>query len=366
MIIKLNNAETMKRWDWERSEAKLFKQEIQYNQLNQRLSMSTKLINEFKNITISCISAMAVIDGTLSIGALFGIQYLVGQMNIPIIQLKSLLLGGGSAQLSLDRMQEFAEETDKNLAEKFKYIPEHGNIVFDNVSYAHKIASEQNQISNLSFSIERGKTTAIVGSSGSGKSSVLKLLLGIYKPDAGQIRIGNTNLNSLESKSWNKACSYVLQDSYIFSDSIAENIVLSDGYIDEERLRQATQLANINRFIEDLPMGYHTKIGKNGMDLSKGQLQRILLARAFYKKGDFFILDEATSALDGYNEIMILDSIEETFTDKTILIVSHRLSAVKSADHILVIEAGELVEEGTHSALMDKKGAYYRLFSSVY
>ena len=155
-------------------------------------------------------------------------------------------------------------------------------------------------------------------------------------------------------------------DSYIFSDSIAENIVLSDGYINEERLRQATHLANINRFIEDLPMGYHTKIGKNGMDLSKGQLQRILLARAFYKKGDFIILDEATSALDGYNEIMILDSIKETFTDKTTLIVSHRLSAVKSADHILVIESGELVEEGTHSALMDRKGAYYRLFSSVY
>lgn len=364
--IKLNNAETMKRWDWERSEAKLFKQEIQYNQLTQRLSMSTKLINEVKNIAISCISAMAVIDGTLSMGALFGIQYLVGQMNIPIIQLKSLLLGGGSAQLSLDRMQEFAVDTDKNSAEKFKYIPEHGNIVFDNVSYSHKIVSEQNQLTNLSFSIERGKTTAIVGSSGSGKSSVLKLLLGIYKPDAGQIRIGNTNLNSMESKSWNKACSYVLQDSYIFSDSIAENIVLSDGYINEERLRQATQLANINRFIEDLPMGYHTKIGKNGMDLSKGQLQRILLARAFYKKGDFIILDEATSALDGYNEIMILDSIEEIFKDKTILIVSHRLSAIKSADHILVIESGELVEEGTHSALIDKKGAYYRLFSSVY
>jgi ATP-binding cassette subfamily B protein len=364
--IKLNNAETMKRWDWERSEAKLFKQEIQFNQLTQRLSMSTKLINEIKNIAISCISAMAVIDGTLSLGALFGIQYLVGQMNIPIIQLKSLLLGGGSAQLSLDRMQEFAADTDKNSAEKFKYIPEHGNIVFENVSYSHKIASEQNQLSNLSFSIERGKTTAIVGSSGSGKSSVLKLLLGIYKPDAGQIRIGNTNLNSMESKSWNKACSYVLQDSYIFSDSIAENIVLSDGYIDEERLRQATQLANINRFIEDLPMGYHTQIGKNGMDLSKGQLQRILLARAFYKKGDFIILDEATSALDGYNEIMILDSIRETFTDKTTLIVSHRLSAVKSADHILVIESGELVEEGTHSILMDQKGAYYRLFSSVY
>jgi ATP-binding cassette subfamily B protein len=364
--IKLNNAETMKRWDWERSEAKLFKQEIQFNQLTQRLSMSTKLINEIKNIAISCISAMAVIDGTLSLGALFGIQYLVGQMNIPIIQLKSLLLGGGSAQLSLDRMQEFAADTAKNSAEKFKYIPEHGNIVFENVSYSHKIASEQNQLSNLSFSIERGKTTAIVGSSGSGKSSVLKLLLGIYKPDAGQIRIGNTNLNSMESKSWNKACSYVLQDSYIFSDSIAENIVLSDGYIDEERLRQATQLANINRFIEDLPMGYHTQIGKNGMDLSKGQLQRILLARAFYKKGDFIILDEATSALDGYNEIMILDSIRETFTDKTTLIVSHRLSAVKSADHILVIESGELVEEGTHSTLMDQKGAYYRLFSSVY
>jgi ATP-binding cassette, subfamily B, bacterial len=364
--IKLNNAETMKRWDWERSEAKLFKQEIQFNQLTQRLSMSTKLINEIKNIAISCISAMAVIDGTLSLGALFGIQYLVGQMNIPIIQLKSLLLGGGSAQLSLDRMQEFAADTAKNSAEKFKYIPEHGNIVFENVSYSHKIASEQNQLSNLSFSIERGKTTAIVGSSGSGKSSVLKLLLGIYKPDAGQIRIGNTNLNSMESKSWNKACSYVLQDSYIFSDSIAENIVLSDGYIDEERLRQATQLANINRFIEDLPMGYHTQIGKNGMDLSKGQLQRILLARAFYKKGDFIILDEATSALDGYNEIMILDSIRETFTDKTTLIVSHRLSAVKSADHILVIESGELVEEGTHSILMDQKGAYYRLFSSVY
>jgi ATP-binding cassette subfamily B protein len=364
--IKLNNAETMKRWDWERSEAKLFKQEIQFNQLTQRLSMSTKLINEIKNIAISCISAMAVIDGTLSLGALFGIQYLVGQMNIPIIQLKSLLLGGGSAQLSLDRMQEFAADTDKNSAEKFKYIPEHGNIVFENVSYSHKIASEQNQLSNLSFSIERGKTTAIVGSSGSGKSSVLKLLLGIYKPDAGQIRIGNTNLNSMESKSWNKACSYVLQDSYIFSDSIAENIVLSDGYINEERLRQATQLANINRFIEDLPMGYHTQIGKNGMDLSKGQLQRILLARAFYKKGDFIILDEATSALDGYNEIMILDSIRETFTDKTTLIVSHRLSAVKSADHILVIESGELVEEGTHSILMDQKGAYYRLFSSVY
>jgi ATP-binding cassette subfamily B protein len=364
--IKLNNAETMKRWDWERSEAKLFKQEIQFNQLTQRLSMSTKLINEIKNIAISCISAMAVIDGTLSLGALFGIQYLVGQMNIPIIQLKSLLRGGGSAQLSLDRMQEFAADTAKNSAEKFKYIPEHGNIVFENVSYSHKIASEQNQLSNLSFSIERGKTTAIVGSSGSGKSSVLKLLLGIYKPDAGQIRIGNTNLNSMESKSWNKACSYVLQDSYIFSDSIAENIVLSDGYIDEERLRQATQLANINRFIEDLPMGYHTQIGKNGMDLSKGQLQRILLARAFYKKGDFIILDEATSALDGYNEIMILDSIRETFTDKTTLIVSHRLSAVKSADHILVIESGELVEEGTHSILMDQKGAYYRLFSSVY
>jgi ATP-binding cassette subfamily B protein len=363
--IKLNNAETMKRWDWERSEARLFKQEIQYNQVSQRLALSTKLVNEVKNIAISCLSAKAVIDGTLSLGALFGIQYLVGQMNIPIIQLKALLLGGGSAQLSLDRMHELANVKDEPLPEKFKYIPEKGDILFEQVEFTHEGTSGQNQLTNLNFKIERGKTTAIVGSSGSGKSSILKLLLGIAKPDSGQIRIGNTNLNSLEAKSWNKACSYVLQDSYIFSDTIADNIVLSEGYINEERLRRSTQLANINRFIEDLPLGYHTKIGKNGMDLSKGQLQRILLARAFYKNGDFLILDEATSALDGYNELMILDSIEEEFKNKTKLIVSHRLSAVRSADNILVMESGELVEQGNHLSLMERKGAYYRLFSSV-
>ena len=362
--IRLNNAETIKRWDWERSEAQLFKQELNFSAIDQSMELGTKIVNELKNIVITCLAAYAVIEGNMSLGALFAIQYITGQMNAPVKHLKQLIIRNENARLSLDRLSEVSELKEEERGEKFKYIPEHGDIELENISFQHNYSNNNRQLKNITLNIQRGKTTAIVGSSGSGKTTLLKLLLGVNKSNEGQIRIGNTNLNSLDPKSWYKTCSYVLQDSYIFSNSIADNIAISDSYIDEVKLRKAAQLANINRFIEDLPMGYHTPIGKNGMGLSQGQIQRILLARAFYKNGDFLFLDEATSALDAYNEMLIMDSIKELFGEKTIVLVSHRLNTVKFADKIIVLEAGELVEEGTHEELIRNNGAYYRLFST--
>ena len=364
--IKLNNAETVKRWDWERSEAGLYKEGIQFLKLDQRMQLGGRVISEIQNILITCFASLAVIRGEISLGALFAIQYLLGQSKEPIRSLLDLFLVSQEAKLSLDRLGEIYQlPVEENIAEKFKYIPEIGNLSTSSVSFDYQYATgEESCLKDLSLQIKRGEFTAIVGSSGSGKSTLLKLLLGIYSPDKGQVTIGDTSLQSFSGKSWRSKCAALLQDSYIFSDSIAENIALSDAYIDEKKLLNAAKVANIHRFIESLPMGFHTPVGEHGIGLSEGQKQRILLARAVYKDADFYFLDEATNGLDVYNEMIVMDNLKEFLEGKTAVMVTHRLSTVLHADRVIVLEKGEWVESGKVEELMERKGVFYQLFNN--
>ena len=360
--IKLNNAETQKRWEWERSEASLVRASMNYLGINQRQRLGASVINELKNIFITVFAAKAVIDGQMSIGVLFAIQYIIGQLNEPVHQLVDFIRAFQDARISLQRMNEIhLREDEENPEEKIAVLPENRSLSFENVTFRYGGASDVPVLKNISLKIEAGKTTAIVGSSGSGKTTLLKLLLNIYQPTVGFVKLGDIKLSNFQSWLWREKSGAVLQDGYIFSDNIARNIALGDDIIDERRLMEACRIANIQVFIESLPLGYNTKIGAEGVGLSQGQRQRLLIARALYKNPEYLFFDEATSSLDAYNEMIVMENLQEFFHQKTIVIVAHRLSTVMNADRILVLEEGEIVEEGTHQELTEKRGAYYYL-----
>ena len=360
--IKLHNAETQKRWDWERSEAKLFRTSMSYLAVNQRQRLGVQIINELKNILITVFSAKAVIDNQMSLGELVAIQYIIGQLNSPLNQLMEFVRAAQDAKISLERMNEVhLRENEENPEEKITILPENGSIRLENVSFQYGGPGSMQILKNVDFTIEKGKTTAIVGSSGSGKTTILKLLLNIYKPSEGMIRLGDISLHNFQNKFWRSKCGAVMQDGYIFSDTIARNIALGDEIVDNYKLIEAAKVANIQMFIESLPLGYNTKIGSEGMGLSAGQKQRLLIARAIYKNPSYFFFDEATNALDAYNEMIIMENLAEFFEHKTVVIVAHRLSTVMNADRIIVLEKGEVVEEGTHEELYNEQGTYYTL-----
>ncbi len=360
--IKLHNAEKQKRWQWERIQAKLFRVSMGYLALEQRQRAGAIVINESKNILITFIAAKAVVEGNMTLGMMVATQYIIGQLNAPLEQLVQFIQMAQDAKISLERLNEIHEREDENVnTNPITYIPDNGDLLLCNVSFRYGGAHSAMVLKNINLRIERGKTTAIVGTSGSGKTTILKMLLGFYAPTEGAVRLGDISIQLILQKLWRSRVGAVMQDGYIFTETIAQNIALGDEIIDKKRLLRAVKVANIQSFIEGLPLGYNTKIGDDGVGLSQGQKQRLLIARAIYKEPEFIFFDEATNALDAFNELVIMDNLNEFFYQKTVVIVAHRLSTVKNADKIIVLDKGEIIEEGSHSELTMLRGAYYNL-----
>jgi len=366
--IKLNNSEKKRRWEWEGIQIKLFKLSIKNLSVAQIQQLGGDFINTFKNIIISFLSAKAVIDGDITLGGMMSIQYIIGQLNAPINNFIGFIQTFQNALISVQRLSEiYNKEDEENYNElRIKELPINKTITFHNLSYRYGASTMPTVLNNLNVSIPEGKVTAIVGASGSGKTTLLKMLLKFYKPISGSIKIGNLELNNFHAGFWRSKCGIVMQDGYLFGDTISRNIAESepDGIIDKNKLAHAVQVANLTDFIENLPLGYNTKVGPIGVNISGGQKQRVLIARAVYKNPHYLFFDEATSALDANNEKIIMENLGEFYKGKTVVIVAHRLSTVKNADNILVLNNGEIAESGTHDDLVKLNGLYYSLIKN--
>ena len=361
--IKLNNCEKQKRWEWESIQAKLFKVSIKSLTLEQSQEVGGTFIDQTKNIIISFLAASAVIKGDMTLGMMMAMQYIIGQLNAPILQLISFIQETQDASISLERLGEIHERKDEEPDEeqRIREIPDNAGIEFRNVTFQYDGLHSAKVLDNVSFRIPPNKVTAIVGASGSGKTTMLKMMLGFYHPVSGEVLLGDTALKNYSENCWRRFCGSVMQEGYIFSDSIAGNIGISDEYPDMTRVRKAAEVSNIKEWIESLPLGYNTKIGVDGHGLSTGQKQRILIARAAYKNAKFLFFDEATNSLDANNERAIMENLDKLFRDKTVVIVAHRLSTVRNADNIIVLDNGRIAEQGTHDELTRMKGKYYTL-----
>jgi ATP-binding cassette subfamily B protein len=361
--IKLNNCEKQKRWEWERIQARLFKVSVKGLMLQQNQMAGSTLINQAKNILISFIAAKAVIEGNMTLGMMMAVQYIIGQLNSPINEFIGFIQAGQDAKISLERLGEIHknEEEEQAGVVTLDELPAKRDIAISNLSFHYEGPKSPRVLNNINLVIPENKITAIVGASGSGKTTLIKLLLGFYPPADGKIEVDNVNLNSLNMEMWRQNCGTVMQDGFIFSDTIANNIAIGVDVPDKAKLAQAVKVANIDDFIESLPLRYNTKIGQEGSGLSQGQKQRILIARAVYKNPEFLFFDEATNSLDANNEKVILENLNSFYEGKTVITVAHRLSTVKSAHQIVVLDKGEVVETGTHEELTKKKGAYYQL-----
>jgi ATP-binding cassette subfamily B protein len=360
--IKLNNCEKQKRWDWENIQAKLFKVSIKGLALSQYQQTGAFFINETKNILISFISAYSVIKGDMTLGMMMAVQYIIGQLNSPLNQMISFIQSAQDAKISLERLGEIhnkEDEDDPNM-EKVTLLPEDKAINIKDLSFKYNPLSPE-VLQNINVTIPEGKITAIVGMSGSGKTTLVKLLLGFYPPTTGEIKIGETALQNISHKLWREKCGAVMQDGFIFSDSIANNIAVGVERINKNQLFHAVKVANIQDLLDSLPLGYNTKIGQEGSGISQGQKQRILIARSVYKNPDYLFFDEATNSLDANNEKVIMENLNQFFHGKTVVIVAHRLSTVKNADQIVVLNQGKITEIGTHQELTERKGEYYQL-----
>lgn len=360
--IKLHNAERQKRWSWEHIQTKLFNIEVK-NLKNQQLQiLGSNAINEFKNILVTAFAAKLVIDGEITLGVMLAISYILGQLNGPVSEIISFINSVQDAKISLNRLSEIhnKDEEESNESSKITDIDKDAEITISDLNFRYVGVSE-NVLRNLSLVIPANKTTAIVGASGSGKTTLMKLLLKFYDPQNGNIQFGNYDLKDISQYAWRKKCGVVMQEGYIFNDSIANNIAIGHDKLDLQKLNKALEVANIREFIEKLPLGHKTKIGIEGIGLSTGQKQRILIARAVYKNPKIIYFDEATSALDAKNERVIMENLNAFFKDRTAVIIAHRLSTVKNADQIVVLHEGTIVEKGTHPELIKLKGYYYRL-----
>lgn len=364
--IKLHNAERQKRWSWERIQAKLFRINVDYLATDQMQRAGAAFINEGKNILISFIAAKAVMDGHMTLGMMLAVQYIIGHANAPLESLVQFLLAAQEAKISLERMNEIHEKPDERPKEAIRVstLPDDGDLWAENISFRYGGPHDPLVLRNISLIIPQGKITAIVGSSGSGKTTLIKLLLNFYTPTEGTIRLGDINLNHIEPALWRSQCGAVMQDGFLFSDTIARNIALGFDTINQRQLIYAAKVANIHTFIEALPLSYNTRIGPDGVGLSQGQRQRILIARAVYKNPRYFFFDEATNALDAYNERLIMQNLRQVFENRTVVIVAHRLSTVRHADNIVVLDKGEIAEQGTHDELTLRRGLYYDLIKN--
>ena len=361
--IKLQNCEQRRRWEWEDVQADLFQVNMKSLKLQQIQEAGSIFINEVKNIIITVLAATAVIHGQMTLGMMLAVQYIIGQLNAPVEQLMNFLYSLQDVKISLEHINEIHEmENEENNKDALSAFHDRDkSLSFKNADFKYDPHNPNKTLDGISITIPEGKVTAIVGTSGSGKTTMIKLLLGYYPLLAGEITIGSTDLQKYNLKWWRKHCGVVMQDGVIFSESIARNIAVDDGEIDKECLLQAARIACIDSYIQTLPLKYNTLIGQDGIGLSQGQKQRILIARAVYKNPDYIFLDEATNALDANNERAIVENLMEFYKGKTVVIVAHRLSTVKNADQLIVIERGKIIETGTHTALIDRQGAYYHL-----
>lgn len=359
--IKMHNAEKQKRWGWEFLQVKLFKIQIKSLSLEQWQSVGGNFINQMKDIFVSFLSAKLVLEGNLTLGMMLSVQYIIGQLNSPLMQLIDFIKQTQDAKISLERLGEIHDKEDEENADEqyTSEIPQQ-DIEVRNLTFRY-IGSDAFVFENLNLRIPYQKTTAIVGASGSGKTTLLKLLMKFYEPNEGEIKLGNTKLKNISPRTWRDHCGVVMQEGYVFNDTIAQNIAVGEDYIDKDKLRKAVEIANIKDFVEGLPLSYNTKIGNEGVGVSGGQRQRLFIARAVYKSPEYIFFDEATSALDANNEKVIMENLENFFNGKTAIVIAHRLSTVKHADKIIVLDKGKVVEEGNHSELVAKKGEYYRL-----
>ena len=336
--IKLNNCEKQKRWQWERIQVRLFKISIRGLALGQVQQTGSVFFNQTTN-------------------------YIIGQLNGPVTSFIGFAQQLQDAKISLERLNEIhgKEDEEQEMASRLSALPENRDITLSHVSFSYDGADRDYVLDDVCLSIPQHKVTAIVGASGSGKTTLVKLMLGFYTPGKGSIRLGETPLGMINPHLWRAKSGAVMQDGFIFSDTIANNIAIGTEQPDTERLRHAVGVANIREFIDSLPLGYNTRIGMEGNGLSQGQKQRLLIARAVYKNPEFLFFDEATNALDANNEKDIMEHLHEFYRGKTVVVVAHRLSTVRDADKIVVLDKGKVAEEGTHRELTEKRGLYYRL-----
>lgn len=360
--IKLQDCERRRRWEWEDTQADLFSVQMKSLRLQQTQEAGSIFINEVKNIVITVLAASAVIQGEMTLGAMLAVQYIIGQLNSPVEQLMSFIYSLQDVKISLERINEIHcgrnEETDENRLSEFRSGK---SIDIDGIDFRYDPHALKKTLEDVSFTVPEGKVTAIVGASGSGKTTLIKLMLGYYPTEAGTISIAGEDINGYNLKWWRRQCGAVMQDGVIFSESIARNIAVDDNDIDFERLEEAAKTACIHDYVMGLPLKYDTKIGRDGVGLSQGQKQRILIARAVYRNPAFIFLDEATNALDAKNERAIVENLSGFYKGRTVVVVAHRLSTVRDADRIVVLDGGRVVETGTHSSLIDKKGTYFNL-----
>ncbi|ESS72705.1 transport/processing ATP-binding protein ComA [Methyloglobulus morosus KoM1] len=363
--IKLNNSERRRRWEWERIQVRLFKVSVKSLALYQYQMTGANFINELKNILITFYCAKSVIDGGMTLGMMLSVQYIIGQLNAPISNFVSFLQSMQDARMSLGRLAEIHDQNNESDNQPMTYLLSHDQtIVMENdLSFQYGRKKSPMVLENLNMTIPQGKVTAIVGASGSGKTTLLKLLLRFYPPTQGKIRVGNIHLEDIDMALWRQKCGVVMQNGFIFHDTVLRNITESEseGLIDRMRLNQAIEIANLGELIDVLPNGINTEIGANGISLSGGQNQRILIARAVYKNPDYLFFDEATSALDARNERVIMENLQSFYQGRTVVVIAHRLSTVKNADQIIVLDKGRVVENGNHEELTALKGAYYHL-----
>ena len=361
--IKLNNFEKQKRWEWESIQARLFRVNVKNLTVDQYQQAGSVFLNETKNILITVVAAMAVLKGEMTLGMMVAVQYIIGQLNSPLNAMIDFLHLAQEAKISLDRLGEIHGQKDEQSeqASFVRELPEDPSIHLSGLVFRYGGPHTSAVLENIDLEIPAKKITAIVGTSGSGKTTLVKLMLGFYSPEKGRICVGDVDLEHFAQQWWRTRVGAVLQDGFIFSDTIARNITVADEFVDQKRLLFAIQMANVSDLIKKLPLGMNTKIGQDGHGLSQGQKQRILIARVIYKNPDYLFFDEATNSLDANNERLIMDNLNQVFNGKTVVVVAHRLSTVKNADQIVVLEQGKIVERGNHQELTARRGAYYRL-----
>ena len=364
--IKLNNCEKQKRWEWERIQMKLFKISVKGLKIGQIQQSGSVLFTQSTHIIISFIAAKAVVDGDMTLGMMMSLTYILGQVSAPIGDFIGFAQALQDAKISLERLNEIhaQEDEEHNIAQKVSILPSNHNISISNIKFSYSGAERDYAINGIDLEIPENKVTAIVGESGSGKTTLIKLLQGFYKPNSGKITIGGINLSMINPHLWRSMTGSVMQESFIFSDTIAKNIALSTDEVDVQRLYNASKMANADEFISTLPLGYNTKIGMEGNGVSQGQRQRILIARAIYKNPEFLFFDEATNSLDATNESVIMNNLYDFYKGNTVVVAAHRLSTVKNAHQIIVMKKGEIIERGTHKELVKKHGEYYTLIQN--
>lgn len=361
--IKLNNAQKQKRWGWEALQAKLFKFKVRSLALSQYQSIGSMAINQTKGILITYLSAKSVIDGSMTLGGMMAIQYIVGMVSSPVESLLSFIQSYQDAKISMERLNEIYETEEEEDIQKdyLTKLPEQKDIEIRNLTFRYYGAGNEPIFTKLNLHFPAGKTTAIVGTSGSGKTTILKLLLRFYDYEEGEILIGGKRLEQIDFSLWRDSCGAVMQDNYVYADSIERNIAINDEFPDQKRIQNAITVSNLDEFIAEQPFGLSTKIGTTGKGLSQGQRQRLMIARSVYKEPEFIFLDEATNSLDANNEKTIIENLDRFLKNRTVIVVAHRLSTVKNADNIVVIEKGNIVEQGTHQQLTKLRGKYFEL-----